>query len=157
MATDRNGEILTSWQIMEVAFEVSIQHMERIAVDYMGFKDGDLKDLLKENEQDMESYKRAIIRRWANMNSEQQVKVRFLGNIFWYVNVGKMGCIKDFLLGTPPSYDVNRTIGFHAYIPKASDTCDFHETLDSVPFLDLQSCALPAQLPVNLSQQYTDY
>ena len=76
MATEVKGEILTNGQIMMVAAEISVKNIKILAEQYMGLPKDLIQHLVAENIDDKESFKRSVIRRWANMNSENQVKVR---------------------------------------------------------------------------------
>ena len=78
MAAEKKGEILTNRQIMMVAAEISVENMKIIAEECMGLPKDLIDQLMAENTDDKESFKRSVIRTWANMNYEQQVKVRCL-------------------------------------------------------------------------------
>ena len=75
MANERKGEILTNRQIMMVAAEISVTNMKILAEEYLKFPTEMIETIITENTDDDEAFKRSVIRRWANMNSEQQVKV----------------------------------------------------------------------------------
>ena len=77
MAEEEKGEILTNRQIMMVAAEISVTGMKIIAEEYLGLKRNVMEELMSENIGDEESFKRAVIRRLANMNYGQQVKVMY--------------------------------------------------------------------------------
>ena len=75
MATEEKGEWLTNRQIMMLAARIPAEHMENIAQKYMRLSEELIDSVKKENTGDSEEFSRIIIRRWANMNSEDQVKV----------------------------------------------------------------------------------
>ena len=64
---------------MMVAGEISVPNMKVLAQKYMGLEEGVTVDELEaEKIEDKETFKRAVIKRWANMNSDHQVEVRCL-------------------------------------------------------------------------------
>ena len=69
------GESLTNRQITSLAACVSVQKMRRIAVTCMGFTEEETETLSMESEDDEETFKRNVIIRWSNKNSEAQAKV----------------------------------------------------------------------------------
>ena len=85
MAAEKKGEILTNHQIMMVAAEISVKNMKIIAKEYFKLPIDLTDELVSENVDDEESFKRAVIRRWANMNYDQQVKVTRTSNVFYHV------------------------------------------------------------------------
>ena len=87
MATEQKGEILTNRQIMMVAAEISVPNMKILAQEYMGLEEGVIDELAAENIEDKETFKRAVIKTWANMNSDQQVEVRYLFFLGLYVSL----------------------------------------------------------------------
>ena len=78
MAGRNLGESLTNRQVTALAACVSAEKMRRIAVTYMGFTEEETETLSTESEDDEETFKRNVIIRWANKNSQAQVKVHFL-------------------------------------------------------------------------------
>ena len=78
MAAEKKDEILTSRQIMMVAAEISVKNMKILAEEYLKLPKGLIDQLAAEveNKNDAEEFKRTILRRWANMNFQNQVKVR---------------------------------------------------------------------------------
>ena len=70
-------EQLTNRQIMMVAAEISEANVKIIAEELMGFDADVIETIATEtDENDVEAFKRNVIKRWANRNSECQVKVR---------------------------------------------------------------------------------
>ena len=78
MATEQKEAILTNRQIMMIAAEISVPNMKVLAQKYMGLEEGVIDELAAENIEDKETFKRAVIKRWANMNSDHHVEVRCL-------------------------------------------------------------------------------
>ena len=78
MAAEKKDEILTSRQIMMVAAEISVKNMKILAKEYLKLPKGLIDQLAAEveNKNDAKEFKRTILRRWANMNFQNQVKVR---------------------------------------------------------------------------------
>ena len=76
MATEQKREILTNRQIMLMAAQISAPNMGIIALEYMRLEKEMVDELEAENIEDKEAFKRAVIKKWANMNSDQQVEVR---------------------------------------------------------------------------------
>ena len=66
---------LRNRQIVDLAESLSTEHLKDLAVEFMGFSHETVQSILAENEEDQESFKREIITKWANMNSENQVQV----------------------------------------------------------------------------------
>ena len=77
MATEQKGEILTNRQIMMIAAEISVPNIKILAQKYIGLGKTIVDELAAENIEDKETFKRAVIKRWANMNSDQQVEVSY--------------------------------------------------------------------------------
>ena len=75
MATARKDENLTNRQIQTVAAEVSITNMKILAEDYLNLPVETIEELFDENKRNAEGFNRAVITRWRNMNSEDQVEV----------------------------------------------------------------------------------
>ena len=75
MATARKDEILTNHQIQMVAAEISATNMKILAEGYLNLPVETVEELFDENESDAEGFNRAVITRWKNMNSEDQVEV----------------------------------------------------------------------------------
>ena len=75
MATARKDENLTNRQIQTVAAEVSITNMKILAEDYLNLPVETIEELFDENKRDEEGFNRAVIIRWRNVNSEDQVEV----------------------------------------------------------------------------------
>ena len=69
------GQRLRNRQIVDLAGSLSTKHLKDLAVEFMGFSHETVQSILAENEEDQESFKREIITKWANMNSENQVQV----------------------------------------------------------------------------------
>ena len=63
---------------MMIAAEISVPNMKILAQKYMGLEKEIIDELAAENIEDEETFKRAVIKRWANMNSDQQVEVKYL-------------------------------------------------------------------------------
>ena len=78
MAADRKGEIFTNRQIQMVAAEISASNMKILAEEYLRIPVETVEELFDENEKDAEGFNRAVITRWRNMNSEDQVEVSTL-------------------------------------------------------------------------------
>ena len=75
MATARKDENLTNRQIQTVAAEVFITNMKILAEDYLNLPVETIEELFDENKRDEEGFNRAVITRWRNVNSEDQVEV----------------------------------------------------------------------------------
>ena len=67
---------LTNHQIMMVAAEISVRNMKTLAEEYLKLPTEMIETIAMENKDDDEAFKRSVIRRWVNMNSEHQVKVK---------------------------------------------------------------------------------
>ena len=78
MATARKDEILTNRQIQAVASEISVTNMKILAEDYLNLPVETVEELFDENERDAGGFNRAVVTRWRNMNSEDQVEVSML-------------------------------------------------------------------------------
>ena len=78
MTSAGKGEILTNRQIQTVAAEISASNMKILAEEYLRIPVETVEELFDENERDAEGFNRAIITRWRNMNSEDQVEVSTL-------------------------------------------------------------------------------
>ena len=78
MATARKDENLTNRQIQAVAAEISATNMKILAQDYLSLPMETVEELFDENKRDAEGFNRAVITRWRNMNSEDQVEVSTL-------------------------------------------------------------------------------
>ena len=83
MATNEKGKLLTNRQIMMVAASISADNMESIALRYFDFSKELIDSVKKDNGGDSEEISRSLIRKWANMNSENQVQVR-LNTQWWH-------------------------------------------------------------------------
>ena len=68
-------ERLTEKQITELADEISVTEMTKIAIKYLNIKKGVIGNIKVNNPGDAEAQSRAILRKWANRNPENQVKV----------------------------------------------------------------------------------
>ena len=66
---------LTEQQIIELADEISVTEMTKIAIKYLNLKKGVIGNIKVNNSGDAESQSREMLRKWANMNPENQVKV----------------------------------------------------------------------------------
>ena len=76
MAELKVEERLTERQIIELADEISVIEMTKIATKYLNIKKGVISNIKVNNPGDAEAQSREMLRKWANMNSENQVKVR---------------------------------------------------------------------------------
>ena len=76
MAAQQKGSHLTNRQIMMVAGAMMTENIKLVAREFMGFTEEFIETIAMENKDDDEAFKRSVIRRWANMNSDLQVKVR---------------------------------------------------------------------------------
>ena len=81
-----SSESLTNRQIAALAASLSGEKIKHIALTYMGFTEEDIETISTESEDDEETFKRNVITRWANKNSQAQVKVRFFASCFIFVH-----------------------------------------------------------------------
>ena len=75
MKSLEKGNRLRNRQIVDLAGCLSSERLKSLAVTFLGFSHDTIQSIQEENVDDEESFKREIIRRWANMNSENQVQV----------------------------------------------------------------------------------
>ena len=83
MAELKDKERLTENQITELTDEISVIEMTKIAIKYLNLKKGVIGNIKADNLGDSGAQSREMLRKWANMNSENQVKVGsiFIGNM----------------------------------------------------------------------------
>ena len=75
MAEGGDGK-LTNWQYVHLAYAISIQAMESIALGYLGIELEVIDSLKEEHKNNTEKFKRELLRIWAYKNSgSDQVKV----------------------------------------------------------------------------------
>ena len=72
---------LTEKQIIQLADEISVTEMTKIAIKYLNLKKGVIGNIKVNNSGDAEAQSREMLRKWANMNPENQVKVGRDGDI----------------------------------------------------------------------------
>ncbi len=63
---------LSDQQIAELASEITATHMETIAAVYLGLEDVLIKDLREQCGTNVERFKRDILHRWKNKNSNRR-------------------------------------------------------------------------------------
>ena len=66
---------LTEKQIIQLADEISVTEMTKIAIKYLNLKKGVIGNIKVNNPGDAEAQSREMLRKSANMNPENQVKV----------------------------------------------------------------------------------
>ena len=76
MGKEALSERLTNTQVADLAKEIGNRKMTNIAYKYFELTEGILDNIKLNNPNDAEAQSREIIRRWANMNSEHQIKVK---------------------------------------------------------------------------------
>ena len=69
---------LTNRQITDLAEEIPLSRMTKIAFKYFKLNEGILENIKLNSPGDAEAQSREMLRRWANKNAEHQVQVRRL-------------------------------------------------------------------------------
>ena len=68
-------EVLTDGELARLAPKISSVNMQSIAVQQLGFTDAQVKTIIHQCWQDMESFVREILVRWRNRNATNSCKV----------------------------------------------------------------------------------
>ena len=79
---NQESERLTNRQITDIAEEISLHRMTKIAYKYFKLNEGMLENIKLNSPGDAEAQSREMLRRWANKNSKQQVQVRPFSSSF---------------------------------------------------------------------------
>ena len=79
---NQKSEWLTNRQITDLAEEIPLNRMTKIAYKYFKLNEGILENIKLNFPGDAEAQSREMLRRWANKNFKQQLQVRPFSSSF---------------------------------------------------------------------------